>query len=157
MVKDYARKRNHYDLAHQQVLLIQEGGLNNNSSFKSNFKSDNNLKAHIKNNNVNIKWLWAICVAMLVLFFLLITSMKMMSSVEKTHQNVKSVPKKVSQPDFEFYDLLSDKKKKHVAGADSNSDSKSNLILSSINKNDLSADLNTNQINNQANNSSRKR
>ena len=72
MVKDYARRRNHYDLAHQQVLLIQEGGLNNNSSFKSNFKSDNNIKANIKSNNVNIKWLWVICVAMLVLFFLLI-------------------------------------------------------------------------------------
>lgn len=150
MVKDYARKRNHYDLAHQQVLLIQESGLNNN--FKSNFKSDNNIKANIKSNTVNIKWLWVICVAMLVLFFLLIISMKMMSSVEKTHQTVKSVSKKVSQPDFEFYSLLSDAKKKQVAN--SNSDSKSNLILSSINKSEISGDLNNNKINNQANSAS---
>ena len=148
MVKDYARKRNHYDLAHQQVLLIQEGGLNNNSSFKSNFKSDNNLKANIKNNNVNIKWLWAICVAMLVLFFLLIVSMKMMSNVEKTHQSVKSIPKKVSQPDFEFYDLLSDKKEKRLAL----DDSRSNSILTSINNNMFSVDEANNKIKKRENN-----
>ena len=108
MVKDYARKRNHYDLAHQQVFVAKE------DRSKSNYNNSNYLnytnKYDNKNQYVSIKWLWAIGVVMLILVLLLMLSFKISSSVEKTHQVVKNVSKKVAQPEFEFYKILSDKK-----------------------------------------------
>jgi cell division protein FtsN len=93
VVKDYARKRNRFDLNKQQF--------SNNTQPESN-SSDSS-------DSIDSKWLFLIGIGMLVLFLLLMISMKMVSSVEKTHQKVKATPKLVSQPDFDFYNLLSGK------------------------------------------------
>ncbi len=93
-MKDYARKRNRFDLNKQQ--------------FSNNTQPESNSSG--SSDSIDSKWLFIIGIGMLVLFLLLMVSMKMVSSVEKTHQKVKAAPKLVSQPDFDFYNLLSGKK-----------------------------------------------
>jgi cell division protein FtsN len=99
VVKDYARKRNRFDLNKQQ--------------FSNNTQPESNPSESI--DSIDSKWLFLIGIGMLVLFLLLMISMKMVSSVEKTHQKVKATPKLVSQPDFDFYNLLSGKKPKDTS------------------------------------------
>ena len=98
-MKDYARKRNRFDLNKQQ--------------FSKNTQPESNSLG--SSDSIDSKWLFLIGIGMLVLFLLLMISMKMVSSVEKTHQKVKATPKLVSQPDFDFYNLLSGKKPKDAA------------------------------------------
>lgn len=93
-MKDYARKRNRFDLNKQQ--------------FSNNTQPESNSSG--SSDSIDSKWLFLIGIGMLVLFLLLMISMKMASGVEKTHQKVKATPKLVSQPDFDFYNLLSGKK-----------------------------------------------
>ena len=149
-MKDYARKRNHYDLAQQQVFVANDRSkANSNYSNNSNYyKSSNGLgfdnkNYSSKNQHVSIKWLWVIGIAMLVLVLLLIVSFKISSNVEKTHQVVKGVSKKVAQPEFEFYKILSDKKPLVMVNKVSSGDV-NNIDVNNINgefNSDISGDI----------------